>query len=319
VISVVVATYRRPHALARLLDALEAQTDAPPVEVVVVDDGSPATIWEEVRRLTASRHPTVHAIHRSRNGGPAAARNVGWRCAAGDLVAFTDDDCVPDPGWLAALARAASGDVGIVQGRTEPSPEQLGRRGPFSRTMNVESETGHYQTCNIAYRRTLLEALGGFDEAFRVAEDTDLAWRAKEAGARTTFAADALVRHDVSVSSFRARLRDTTTWSSIPLVVRRHPQLRDLVHRRWFWKESHPAALVAAAGLAVVGRPGAGRRARVAGLVLLAPYVRYRTSVAPLPGGPRRRLAAIPGALAVDLAEIAVMCRASVRHRSLLL
>ena len=318
-VSVVIATYRRPERLARLLDALASQVGAPPFEVVLVDDASPDAAWGELERAVADRPLEVRLHRRTVNGGPAAARNDGWRRASAPWVVFTDDDCVPDRTWLSQLA-ARFDDADVVQGRTTPDPAQLAWRGPFSRTLSVTSETGHYQTCNIAYRRNLLECLGGFDEAFRVAEDTDLAHRAIRRGARTAFVHSAVVFHDVSTSRFTSAVRATQAWSTIPLAVRRHPHLRDLVHHRVFWKASHPPAIAAVAAVALAAAPGRRRRSRlVAGVMLLAWYPWFRTRRQRLAGGPRRSVAAIPGALVVDLAEVAAMARGSWRHRTFLL
>src|SRR5205085_6868290 len=94
------------------------------------------------------------------------ARNAGWRAARAPIVAFTDDDCVPQPGWLAALASGMT-DADVVQGRTVLDEAQ--RRGPFSPHVEVGGPSWIFQTCNIAYRRSILEAIGGFDERFRYA------------------------------------------------------------------------------------------------------------------------------------------------------
>jgi GT2 family glycosyltransferase len=310
-----------PDALRQLpaVDALAAQVDAPPFEVVLVDDASPDAAWDALERAVADGPIDVHLRRRAVNGGPAAARNDGWRRASAPWVAFTDDDCVPDRTWLSELAACFDG-ADVVQGRTTPDPAQLDRRGPFSRTLSVPRETGHYQTCNIAYRRHWLERLGGFDEAFRVAEDTDLAHRAIRRGARTAFVDSAVVLHDVSPSRFTAAVRATQAWSTIPLAVGRHPHLRDLVHRRVFWKASHPPAIAALAAVALATAPGRRRRSRrVAAVTLLAWYPWFRTRRHRLAGGPRRSVAAIPGALVVDLAEVAAMARGSWRHRTFLL
>src|SRR3954453_23879096 len=114
-VSVVIATHNRPGGLATLLRALEAQTlDSGRFEVVVVDDGSdpPVRLPDGVRIL---RHDVPQ--------GPGPARNTGGRAAHPPLVAFTDDDCTPAPGWLAALVQAANGDDDVVvQGPLVPPP-----------------------------------------------------------------------------------------------------------------------------------------------------------------------------------------------------
>lgn len=323
-VSVVVASRDRAALLPRLLAALDAQDTGPP-EVVVVDDASS----DQTRRVLADLASTrghLRFVSLPSRRGPAAARNVGWRAASGKVIAFTDDDCVPGPSWVGALVAAVEAGADVAQGATSPDPAQSARVGPFSRTMEVTAETGYYQTCNVAYRRDCLERLGGFDERFRRAagEDTDLAWRARAAGARTTFVADALVHHDVRPSSLRAQLADTPRWEAVVLCARSHPGLRRLFHRPWCWKASHPPALLALAGLALATGPAVAARpatawSRLGAVALTAPYLRYRVFIEPLRGGPRRRTAAIPGALLLDLAEVAVLARASLRHRSLVL
>jgi len=319
--SVVVATHERSALLARLVAAIEAQ-EPPPREVVIVDDGSEDGTWMELQRLAAISNLRIVPIRFDRNRGPAAARNAGWRAATADRVVFTDDDCVPLPGWLAALTNALD-DHEVVQGRTLPDPAQGGNWGPFSRTMEVLTETGYYPTCNIAYRKETLERTAGFDEAYRhpAGEDTDLAWRALETGARSTFVPGAVVLHDIRPSNWLVHVRDASRWSGVVLAVHHHPRLRERFHRRWFWKPSHPPALLALAGFVGAAWGGPSRRsaiARVAALALVAPYVRYRMKVLPLAPG-RRGLAAIPQGLAADWAEIAVLAASSVRYRTLLL
>lgn len=317
-VAVVVATHGRAHLLPRLVTALAAQRGAPAYEIVVVDDASPDDTWLVLESLGASSAVPLRVLRLPRNRGPATARNLGWRSTRAGRIAFTDDDCVPGSDWLAGLIRALD-DADLAQGRTLPDPTQPG--GPFSRTLRVEQEDGFYQTCNVAYRREILATAGGFDEEFRhpAGEDTELAWRAIEAGARTTFVPDALVHHDVRPSSVRAALRDTPRWGSVVLAVRKHPALRDRVHSRWFWRASHPPALAATAGLVTLAAARSGRT-RAAGVALLLPYARFRLSTDPLPEtGPRRRLALLPAALLVDAAEVGVCALASVRQRRLLL
>lgn len=316
VVSVVVATHDRARLLGRLLGALASQDTPWPFEVVIVDDGSADATPSVLAGLAASSPVPVHPIRLDESRGPGGARNVGWRAASGEVVAFTDDDCVPAPGWLRAVASPiVDGAAQLVQGRTAPDPSQAHLVGPFSRTIDVGGEDGFYQTCNIAYHRPVLEALGGFDDRYRLSgEDTDLALRAIEAGARTAFVERALVHHDVRPSSLLAQLRHSRRWIGVVLCTREHPILRERYRSRWFWKPSHPPALAAAAGLAgavVARQPLLGLAA--------VPYAVHRARTNPLRGGPRRRLAAIPGALVVDLAEVAVLAAGSVRYRTLLL
>lgn len=187
-VSVVIATYNRCDSLRRCLHAVVAQT-LPPLEVIVVDDASTdATV-----QMVEQEFPAVKMVSSSANRGPAVARNAGIRLASGDLVAFTDDDCVPPDNWLASLVagfREFPGVVG-VSGYQEAGDELVAHNAvaQADRVMRLQSSGSgaeHVQqggedlpgfgTNNVAYLREALVAVGGFDESFVVAsgEDTDL-------------------------------------------------------------------------------------------------------------------------------------------------
>jgi GT2 family glycosyltransferase len=244
-VSVVVPTHDRPERLAALLAGLRAQTLAPGAfEVVVVDDGSVTPGTQEVLAAELSRGTLqLRTVRHASARGTAAGRNSGWRGARAPVVAFTDDDCVPEANWLSAgLAVSARNPGAIVQGRTEPNPSELGRRGVFSRTISVDALGPQYEACNIFYPRALLERVGGFDEIFGLfsaGEDTDLAWRALEGGGGSVFARDALVFHAVHTLGPLRTLREATRLTRTPLVFARHPQARAMLTRRVFWNGWH--------------------------------------------------------------------------------
>lgn len=319
-VSVVVATHNRCASLMRLLDALGAQTGVGHFEVVVVDDASTDDTASAIAARPVDCSFSLRCLRLDRNCGPATARNHGWRVAAAPLVCFTDDDCQPTPTWLSALcARLAYAPV--VQGRTVPDPAQVDRWGPWSHTVEVLDEGGFYETCNMGYRRSVLERLGGFDEAFRrpYGEDADLAWRAREAGIGTAFAADAVVHHDVSPSSWPAYIRGLPRREALVRVASDHPDLRANFPAPWFTRKTHPAALGTAAALAVV----AARPRRLASWLLAAATVStYYDTVRTTRRGPSSRVEwafVLPLALVADLTEVAILARASVRHRTLLI
>jgi hypothetical protein len=127
------------------------------------------------------------------------------------------------------------------------------------------------------------------------------------------------VHHDVRPSSALVQIRDSARWESVVLIVRKHPEIRSLLHSPMFWKAAHPPALLAAAGVVTAVLPG-NRYRRAAALALLAPYAKHRVLDSPLPNTRRRqRVALLPAALLVDLAEVAVLAAASVRYRRLVL
>ncbi|HEU5152450.1 MAG TPA: glycosyltransferase family A protein [Iamia sp.] len=321
--TVVVATRNRSALLPRLVAALEAQEGAPPFEVVIVDDASTDATPSVLATLAASTPLDLRLERQDVRGGQSAGRDRGWRAARGDLVLFTDDDCVPRPGWVAALA-AALDEADLVQGRTIPAPDQAANEGPFSRTLEVTEANGTYATCNMGYRRAWLEKVDGFDVRYRqhAGEDTDLALRCVELGAGPAFAADAVVEHDVRPSSFGAALRGTWRWHTLPTTLARHPDLAAAFHSTHVWRESHlptaPAlAGVVAGGLLAVGRrPGLGVAvAALAGL----PYASYRLRRVPVTPSKPRRIALLPATLVVDGAEVVALLAGSARARRLLL
>jgi glycosyltransferase involved in cell wall biosynthesis len=323
-----VATYNRRHLIPRLVGALAAQVAAPPFEVVIVDDGSTDGTWTALEELATDRAGVeLRPVRVERNTGPAAARNVGWRAARAPLVAFTDDDCTPQPGWLAALAAGlAASDV--VQGRTTGNPTQVST-GWFSWAPETASEGPFYETCNMGYRRAVLDAVGGFDETFRhlrpgrpssgyVApvwgEDTDLALRAKAAGAEVAFVDAAVVWHDVKPGRLRDRLRDLPRRGGTVHLVKRHPELRGALESRWFTQRAHAGAIAGAVALATAARSGRPLPWAVAAGVL-ALWAKERGVHYP----PRVWARVLPQWFLVDLAEVGVMAAASARERTLLL
>lgn len=316
VVTVVVSTFNRARLVPRLLAALEAQELDEPFDVILVDNGSTDDTWDVLQRLRRETTLDLSTVRVEVNRGPAGARNLGWRRSTSSALAFTDDDCVPQPGWLRELLTALDG-AELAQGRTLPNPEHGHRHGPFSRTL-IETSEGLYPTCNVAYRREALERVGGFDESMRWCEDTDLAMRVLESGGASGWAPEAVVYHDVHPSDVRAYFREKWHWEAIPQLLKRHPQLRAKLYSHWFWRPAHPPALAAVTGLSLV----LARRSPTAlaiAAALAVPYVQYRTRRAPLQAGPRRRLALIPVALAGDVLEIGVVLTASVRYRTLVL
>jgi GT2 family glycosyltransferase len=313
VLSVCVSTFNRAEQLDRLLRALLGQNLTEPFEVVVYDDASTDGTADVLSRWRASQRLQLEVLRGGVNKGPAAGRNTAWRASTGPLVLFTDDDCVPQPGWARAHL-AAAGPARVTVGRTRPDPDQVHHTGPFSRSMDVTG-AGFFQTCNIAYPRPLLDELDGFHEGFRRAagEDTDLGLRAVAAGADAVFVEDAVVLHDVRPSDWTAALRECAKWGDIPLFAARHPgTTAEILHSNRWWRASHPPALLAAAGIA-----GAAWEPWL--LLAALPWLRHRTGAGRVEARIRQWPWVLPAQLAVDLAEVLVLARGSLRHRRLLL
>lgn len=314
-----IATRDRVQLVKRALGALAAQDGAPPFEVVIVDDGSRDGTETEIEGLRQCLPYPLTVLRSSSPGGPAAARNVGWQAATGASVLFTDDDCVPDGEWIRAMSHGLDG-ADIVVGRTRPPPAQLEHRGPFSNYLDMDHD-GRFSTCNVGYRRAVLESLGGFDsEHFRYpnGEDTDLGLRARKVGYRDTFVEDALVWHDVHPSDFRAHLKRVKRLDGVVALVARHPEARGLLNAGWFLRSVDKAVLIS--WVALLGALVRRRRSSwLAVVVSSALYVwQFGRSHYP-PRSVSERLATIPLAYVSDSWAVAVMVRSSLRHRTVLL
>jgi histidinol-phosphate phosphatase family protein len=258
--SIVIPTVGRP-SLDALLRALERSTGPRPDRIVLVDD---------------RRHPDdalplspggwvedLLEVRTSGGGGPAAARNVGWRACASEWVAFLDDDVLVTGRWLADLGDDLDGlpeEVGGSQGRIEvPLPED--RRPTDWERGTAGLARAKWITADIAYRRTALLATGGFDERFPRAfrEDADLALRMQGAGWRLVHGRRQTL-HPVRPAPWRASLDQQRGNADDVLMSRLHG-------RDWYRRAEAPVgrrpwhlATTAALGLAALATVTGHRR-----------------------------------------------------------
>ena len=283
--SVVVPTIGRP-SLDVLLDALAAAPGPRPAELILVDDrptGAPL-------RPERPGLPPIRVL-RTGGGGPARARNLGWRAARTEWIAFLDDDVVPDPDWYERLEQDLAGlpaDVAGSQGRVRvPLPED--RRPTDWERGTAGLATSSWITADLAYRRSALAAVGGFDERFPRAfrEDSDLALRVMDTGARRV-RGERWITHPV---------RPTDRWISVRVQA---GNADDVLMRRLHgpdWRQRADAALgrrpqhtavtaaaLAAVGLALTRRPRAAALAAGAWLAGTAEFAWARIA-----SGPRTR------------------------------
>jgi GT2 family glycosyltransferase len=312
-VSVVVASRARELRLRWLLNALAEQTFADHWELVIVHDYDAATAERVIGRHPLAVAGRVRAIEGG--GSPARRRNLGWRAARAELVAFIDDDCRPERDWLERLLSAAREHPGhVVQGRTRPDPlEDDVLKAPHVRTLDIEPVNAYRETCNILYPRELLGRLDGFDERAITGEDVDLSLRAIAAGARISAAPGAVAYHAIESFSLPGILRQNLKWRHLAYLVKQHPEMREQLPLGIFWDEEHLLVTVAAAGVL-----GARRSPWL--LVLAVPYVRRASRRR---GGRLRdralALAELPGQATRQVAEVLGMAAGSVRHRTPLL
>jgi GT2 family glycosyltransferase len=227
-VSVVVPTHGRPALLARCLEALAAQTlRREDYEVIVVSDGA-----DPHAREAAGGGPCApRLLTLPRRSGPAAARNAGWRAASGSVVAFTDDDTVPHPDWLAeGLAALAAGYDAVAGSIVMPLP-----RVPtdYERDAARLAEA-EFVTANCFVKVDVLEAVGGFDERFKLAwrEDSDLHFALLAHGAVVGRAPRALVVHPVRAAPWGVSLTQQRKVSFDALLFKKHRRLyRERIRR----------------------------------------------------------------------------------------
>ena len=256
-VSVVVPTCGRLDLLDRCLDALTRQTlPGARYELIIVDDEPNHNTLHLVagwRARTLDRGPRLVYVSNAGPHGPAAARNRGWRIAQAGIIAFTDDDTVPAPGWLASGLAACCHGVDAVCGRIEmPLPS---RPTDYQRDARL-LETAEFVTANCFCRKTVLEQLGGFDERFTSPwrEDSDLHFRLLGISANIVHAPDALVVHPVrpapwgvSIFQIRKMAFDALLYKKHPLLYRQKIQDRP----RWDYYAIVVALLAALVGLAL--------------------------------------------------------------------
>jgi len=196
-VSVVVCAYNAERTIDRCLASL-AVLNYPNYEVIVVNDGSGD------RTLDIAESYSFCRIISQPNKGLGFARNVGAEAATGEIVAYTDSDCVADPDWLSYLvAKMESSNLAACGGPNFPPPEDalvpavvtVAPGGP-THVLISDEVAEHIAGCNMAFRREVLMRLGGFDPIYRAAgDDIDICWRFQDAGHVIGFSPAAVVWH----------------------------------------------------------------------------------------------------------------------------
>lgn len=204
VVTVVVPVRNGADSITACLDGLAAQAQAPAFDVVVVDNDSDDDTTEVARR-----HAVGARVVREQRRGSYAARNAGIAAANGSVLAFTDADCVPEPGWLAAAAAAVDRGTDLAAGRivmqhsSRPGTVERYDSAVYLRQEDLVRHHGWAVTANLVVRRSVIDAVGPFDPSLPSGGDREFCKRAVGAGHRLDYVADAIVRHRP-----RTRLRE---------------------------------------------------------------------------------------------------------------
>jgi glycosyltransferase involved in cell wall biosynthesis len=202
-VSVIVPVLNREDDIGRCLDSL-LRLDYPRFEIIVVDNGS-----TDKTREVVSRYPVKIVVEKK--PGAYAARNRGIELSQGEIVAFTDSDCIIEKEWLNNLTEAYSDEkVGGVGGQVLPykterlvneflslgpleifhSPERVQIKRQTNRFLSGAMGSG-----NMSYRKSVLREVKGFSEDLVVCGDYDLSWRVQGAGYRLVYEPKAIVYH----------------------------------------------------------------------------------------------------------------------------
>jgi glycosyltransferase involved in cell wall biosynthesis len=196
-VSVVICAYNAERTMLPCLDSLR-RLQYPNFEVIIVDDGS-----RDRTAAIAAEFPEFRLI-RQPNKGLSVARNVGLHAARGEVIAYTDSDCVVDPHWLSLLVRAMSDggfdgcggpnyaphEDGWVEGCVAASP------GAPSHVLTGDDSAEHLAGCNMFFRKAALAQINGFDPQFAAAgDDVDMCWQMLDAGFALGYCPAAFVWH----------------------------------------------------------------------------------------------------------------------------
>lgn len=308
----IVPSHRAEDMIGACLDGLAGQTHAEPFAVHVVDtgaDGTEAIVADRATDWDGRLH-----YHRAEGRGPGRQRNEGVEHSGADLLAFTDSDCVPDAGWLAAGVERLRAGAAIVQGpvRTPdgaPPP-------PFSHAITIEGPSPLYESCNIFYEASAFRAAGGFSvdlfdaTGSHMGEDTELGWRVRRNGGTVAYDDRALVRHAVHPPDYRHNLAYEWQARFFPRLVERVPELRrELLTAGLFLGPRSVRAASALAGL------GLGFRHR-AGLALAIPYLADLYRGVAHARSPRAAAAVTARRVVADAVREAGLVWGSARYRS---
>lgn len=321
-VSVVVPTYHRPAALRSVVESVLAQDADGSMLEVIIAVSDPAAGADVAAAAALARDPRVRVASAPR-AGPAAARNAGIDAARGARLAFIDDDCVAQPGWLRAGLDALAG-ADLVQGRTSAA----GPTREHDRYVANDHMSWLWEACNLFVRRSAIERAGMFDESFNptgaigrhFGEDVEWGWRLVRRGATYAYARDAVVHHAVEPRGYWEFLHRHLELRWFPLLVRHAPELRRKFHHGYFFNRRHA---VLALGLAIGGgagiarAAGARRTARAAALTAIGTQVAWWRRAASL-GELGQMIAKTPERTLTEAIEVGALVYGSARYRCLL-
>ncbi|RVT97294.1 glycosyltransferase [Mucilaginibacter limnophilus] len=225
-VSVVIPTYRRPQLLSKCLKALLLQKfDKSRYEIIVVSDGPDEQTKQIFNDWVGYDFPIMRYLPMAEKKGPAAARNHGWRNARGRIIAFTDDDCLPDMYWLNEIVNHCHPDENVALTGKVIVP--LSKRPTDYELNTAHLQTADFITANCACTKQALELSGGFDEQFRMAwrEDSDLEFKLISKHIPIKKIESAVVTHPVRNSRWGVSIKEQKKTMFDALLYKKYPDM----------------------------------------------------------------------------------------------
>jgi len=178
-VSVIMPSFNHEKFISIAIENILNQTFAD-FEYIIIDDASKDKS-KEIIRIYEARDSRIHAIFHDRNQGISKTSNDGLKMAKGKYVFFTDSDCQVSKDWIEqGLKSLLESDCIGVEGKTYYVSEDY--EPTYSDAVIRNENRGQFMTCNMAYKRSIIRQIGGFDERYTYLEDRDLAMRAMRLG-----------------------------------------------------------------------------------------------------------------------------------------
>ncbi len=220
-ISVIIPSFNSSTTIQHCLKAVLSQNVGEEFEVVVVDSSSDGT-----EKVIQESFPEVKLFHLKEKAIPGEARNIGAKQAKGDILAFTDSDCIPDESWLRGVVENFESGTQIVGGGVENGrPESLISRAEYYiefrefSSNSPKREIRFLPSCNFSIQRAIFEQIGGFPDV-RASEDALLAHQLTEKGFKIVFDPSVKVKH-LNRNRWSPYLRNQYVLGKYAAIVRR--------------------------------------------------------------------------------------------------
>lgn len=224
-ITVVIPTCLRPDLLMNCLDALsQQQLSHEHFEIIVVDDANDEATAETVAEFVRTTGIETRYLAQSHRQGMAAARNRGWRAARGRIIAFTEDDCLPQTDWLSNALAVFKRGAQVISGQVRIP---VANRAAQQNRKTVFADSMDFGTTNCFCLRSILQRVGGFEEQFDIAwrEDSDLQFKLLQIGIPISKCPDVRIIHPIQQSTWWDSLKEERKQSYDALLYKRHPEL----------------------------------------------------------------------------------------------